>query len=98
DYDRAIAAGVNLFFWEPGYRSLHTFLRERRSRGVARVITGSYEGSPRSIRKDGDRARKSLRRDTLDVFLLFWVRSPERLSPEVIGALADLRREGQIAL
>jgi len=97
DYELALEGGVNLFFWEPGYRSLHTFLRERRNRQAARVITGSYEGSPRAIRRDVERSLKKLRRETLDLFLLFWVRSPERLSPEVMETLADMKREGTIA-
>ncbi len=93
-YERAIDAGVNLFFWEPGYQSLSRVLREQRQR--VHIITGSYEGDRSSITTDVERALRRLKTDCLDVFLLFWVRSPERLSDEVRETLIQLKTDGKI--
>jgi predicted aldo/keto reductase-like oxidoreductase len=94
---RSLEAGCNLFFWEPRYRSLSTFLREAAARGqLPLVIAGTYHASEREIRKDVDSALKRLRRDHLDVFLVFWTRSDERLKGEAPRALARLKREGLV--
>lgn len=93
-YERAIDAGVNLFFWEPGYQSMLRVLREQRRN--LHIITGSYEGDRESITSDVERALRRLKTDCLDVFLLFWVRSPERLSDEVRETLAQLKADGKI--
>lgn len=93
-YDRAIDAGVNLFFWEPGYQTLTRVIRTQRRK--LHIITGSYEGDGDSITADVERALRRLKTDCLDVFLLFWVRSPERLSDEVRKTLAQLKADGKI--
>ncbi|HWU88234.1 MAG TPA: aldo/keto reductase, partial [Kofleriaceae bacterium] len=89
-------AGVDLYFWEPGYDALGRFLRARERRGRARVITGSYHADARSIRLDVDRALRVLRRETLDAFLLFWTRSPARVDPAAFAILDELRRAGKV--
>jgi HEAT repeat protein len=89
----AMDAGCNLFFWEPRYRTLGTALRER---PAARVIAGSYEASARGIVRDVDRSLSRLRRDTLDVILLYWARSPARLEGEGVEALLRLKEQGKI--
>jgi len=91
--ERAVAAGVDLFFWEPGYDLLARFLRRRPE---LRVITGTYHADARSIRADVERALASLGRETLDVFLLFWTRSPARLDAATYACLDALRRQGKI--
>jgi aryl-alcohol dehydrogenase-like predicted oxidoreductase/HEAT repeat protein len=93
-YDRAIDAGVNLFFWEPGYQTLTRVIRTQRRK--LHIITGSYEGDGDSITADVERALRRLQTDCLDVFLLFWVRSPERLNDEVRQTLAQLKVDGKI--
>ncbi|MDQ3367408.1 MAG: aldo/keto reductase, partial [Myxococcota bacterium] len=97
---RALAAaehaGVDLFFWEPGYDVLTRFLRSRARAATTRVITGSYHADPASIRGDVDRALRTLRRDTLDAFLLFWTRSSARVDAEAFGILDELRRAGKV--
>jgi aryl-alcohol dehydrogenase-like predicted oxidoreductase len=93
----AFEAGVNLFFWEPRYLTLTRFLRERRQRRDEMVlVAGSYNGSRSSVREDVERALRRLRTDRIDLFLLFWVRSRERLSAELKDELAALKREGKI--
>jgi diketogulonate reductase-like aldo/keto reductase len=94
--ETAEASGVDLYFWEPGYDALGQFLRVRGRRDRARVITGTYHADATSIRADVDRALRSLRRDTLDAFLLFWTRSPARLDAEAFAVLDELRRAGKI--
>ena len=93
----AFNAGCNLFFWEPRYRSLTTFLREARRRGGRpRVIAGTYHATERALREDVERALRRLGRDSLDVFLVFWVRSQARLEGEVPRAVARLKAEGLV--
>lgn len=92
----AAAAGVDLYFWEPGYEVLAKFLRVRARRERLRVITGTYHADAASIRADVDRALRKLRRETLDAFLLFWTRSPARVDDEAFAVLDDLRRAGKL--
>jgi diketogulonate reductase-like aldo/keto reductase/HEAT repeat protein len=89
----AEAAGVDLYFWEPGYDVLGRFLR---GRDRLRVMTGSYHADAPSVRADVERALRKLRRETLDAFLLFWTRSPARIDDEAYRVLEDLKREGKI--
>lgn len=91
--ERAVAAGVDLFFWEPGYDLLARFLRRRPQ---LRVITGTYHADAKSIRADVERALTSLGRTSLDVFLLFWTRSPARLDAAAYACLDALKRAGKI--
>ncbi len=94
-YAEALEEGVDLFFWEPRYRSLTRFLRSSRARS-ARVIAGTFHGDARSIEKDIETALRRLRRKTIDVFLIFWVRSRERLSEEVRTCLNRAKAAGKI--
>lgn len=90
-------AGVNAFFWEPRYMELTRFLRSARTRrdGLV-VVAGTYHSGAEAIRRDVRAALRLLRTDRLDVFLLFWVRSRERLDAENFEALEALRAEGRI--
>jgi aryl-alcohol dehydrogenase-like predicted oxidoreductase len=91
-------AGCNVFFWEPRYRNMTTFLRAAAERGTPPlVIAGSYHASERSILEDIERARKTLGHKRIDVFLIFWTRSPARLEGEVPRALARAKNRGLIA-
>lgn len=92
----AADAGVELFFWEPTYAQMARFLRGRSVRSRAKVMTGSYHADAASITLDVERALRRLRRDTLDLFLLFWARSPARLDEEAFAVLDDLKRAGKI--
>ncbi|MDY7230844.1 aldo/keto reductase [Hyalangium rubrum] len=90
-------AGVNAFFWEPDYAPLTRFLRSSRSRRPGMVLVGgTYHSGPEAIRRDVESALRQLRTDWLDVFLLYWVRSPHRLNPEDFEALERLRAEGKL--
>jgi HEAT repeat protein len=93
----AANAGCNAFFWEPRYRNLTTFLRSARTRGHRPVVVcGTYHATERAIRSDVHRALRRLRRDQLDVFLVFWTRSEARLEGEVPRALERLVRDGLV--
>jgi HEAT repeat protein/diketogulonate reductase-like aldo/keto reductase len=94
----ALDAGCNLFFWEPRYRAMTTFLREAARRGRAPlVVAGSYHASERAILADVDRARRLLERDRIDVFLVFWARSPARLEGDAPRALTRAKARGLVA-
>jgi HEAT repeat protein len=93
----ALEAGCNAFFWEPRYRNLTAFLKSAADRGQRPlVVCGTYHATERAIRDDVHRTLRRLRRDRLDVFLVFWTRSPARLEGEVARALERLRRDGLI--
>jgi len=90
-------AGVNSFFWETEYLQLTRFLRTRRGqREGLMLVAGSYHSGPAALRRDVESALRQLRTSWLDVFLLFWVRSPERLNDEDFEALEQLRAEGKL--
>ncbi len=91
--EHAAAAGVDLYFWEPGYDVLGRFLRNRPE---LRVLTGTYHADAASIRGDVERALRVLRRDTLDGFLLFWTRSPARVDDAAYRVLDQLKRDGKV--
>jgi hypothetical protein len=94
---RALNEGCNAFFWEPRYRSLTTFLQTAADRGQRPlVIAGTYHATERAIRTDVERTLRRLRRDQLDVFLVFWTRSAARLEDPVRRTLDALVREGLI--
>ncbi len=89
----AYYAGVRNFFWEPTYQRLTKLLRQAPQ---AQVITGSYHADPASIVRDVEHGLRRLGRDSLDVFLLFWVRSSARLSDEAFEQLRALKQQGKI--
>jgi HEAT repeat protein len=90
-------AGVNAFFWETEYLQLTRFLRARRGQREGLVlVAGSYHSGPAALRRDVESALRQLRTTWLDVFLLYWVRSPERLNDEDFEALEKLRAEGKL--
>ncbi|HRI49094.1 MAG TPA: aldo/keto reductase [Pseudomonadota bacterium] len=86
----------NLFFWEPTYAQLTRFLRGQRDRHDLVIVGGTYEGDRFGIERDVRRALRRLGTSYLDVFLLFWTRSPERLSAEALATLRELKQAGLI--
>jgi diketogulonate reductase-like aldo/keto reductase len=92
-YGGARAAGVNTFFWEPRHVALGQYLRGRKD---TVVIAGSYHAAGPAVLADVERALRRLRRDTLDVFLLFWARSPARLAGDAFEVMDRLKRAGKI--
>ncbi len=94
--ERAREAGVNLFFWEPEYRSLEALIANDARKEDLVVVCGTYEADAKTIERDIDRALRRLKLDTLGVMLLFWVRSPARLSDEAFGALTRAKEKGKV--
>jgi len=93
---RARDAGVNAFFWEPEYRALGAFLARAERKEDLVVVAGTYEADRKTIERDAERALKRLRIDALGAMLLFWVRSPARLSDEAYEALSRLKERGKV--
>ncbi|MCP3103701.1 HEAT repeat domain-containing protein [Myxococcus sp. K15C18031901] len=90
-------AGLRTYFWEPRYETLTRFLQGGRGpRDQNVVVAGSYHAGAAALRRDVESALRRLRTSWLDVFLLFWVRAPERLSDEDFTALERLRAEGKV--
>jgi HEAT repeat protein len=95
---RAVEAGVNLFFWEPNYRTMTDFLARLspRDRAAPHLTAGTFEADGARVRRDAERVLRSLKVERIALFLLFWVRSWRRLTPDVREALDDLKRAGKI--
>jgi hypothetical protein len=98
-FESAVAAGANLFFWEPEYRAQTRFWRlmPPGQREKLHVVAGTFAATADELRADFDHARRTLGIDRLAAFLIFWVRSPGRFVPEVLDALRELRERGDIA-
>jgi aryl-alcohol dehydrogenase-like predicted oxidoreductase/HEAT repeat protein len=97
-FDEALDRGARLFFWEPVYEGQTRWLRRlsgSRRAGV-RLIAGSFEADPRAVRSDAEAALRLLRVEAIDVFVLFWARSPERLSDDVLDVMSRLAAAGVI--
>lgn len=94
----AAEAGVELMFFEPNYATMTRFMRSlsHGDRHRIQLVAGSFSANPKEIRSDIDRTLRLLRRDTIDLFLLFWVRDWTRVSEEAINALEVARSSGAI--
>ena len=96
---RALEAGVNLMFWEPGYDTMTRFVTRLSPSGRAAIhfVAGTFEADGDRVRRDAERALRSLGVERLAVFLLFWVRSWARVSDDVQAALQALHDAGKVA-
>src|SRR4029077_2362490 len=96
---RAAEAGVNLLFWEPNYQTMTTFFNRMSAtdRNALHLVAGTFEADGRRVRRDAERALRHLKVERIAVFLLFWVQSWERVTPDVRAALDELKEEGKIA-
>jgi hypothetical protein len=99
-FARAVEAGVNLLFWEPNYQTLTAFSNRisPSQRRDLHFLVGTFEAGAARIRKDVERALRNLQIERISLFLIFWTRSWERVTDEVLGALERLRKEGLIAM
>ncbi len=97
-FARAMEGGVNCFFWEPNYLTLNDFAGRISPRGrhALHFLAGTFEAEPRRIARDVERALRVLHIERLTVFLLFWVRSWRRVTPEVRATLEALKKQGKI--
>jgi hypothetical protein len=98
-FARAVEAGLNLLFWEPGYVTLTRFtaLLSATDRQSLFFLTGTFEADGKRIRRDVERALRHLGIEQLAIFLIFWVQSWGRLTPDVRDVLVRLQEEGKIA-
>ncbi len=95
--EKARQRGVSSFFWEPNYQQLTTYLRSSPTlRSELTLIAGTYEQSAITIEADLDRTLRRLKTDYLDVFLLFWVRSPKRVDTATFAAMSKLKASGKV--
>jgi aryl-alcohol dehydrogenase-like predicted oxidoreductase len=90
---------VNLMFWEPNYRTLTEFFARvgpsvRRS---IHLLAGTFEADGKRIRRDAEGVLRSLKIERIAIFLLFWVQSWQRITPDVRVMLEQLKTEGKIA-
>jgi hypothetical protein len=98
-FARAVGAGVNLLFWEPNYQTLTEFACRLSvaHRGALHFLAGTFEADGAKVRRDAERALRTLKIDRLAIFLLFWVQSWQRITPDVREALVRLKAEGKVA-
>lgn len=97
-FARAAEQGVNLFFWEPNYTTLSRFTARLSpaDRRQIHLLAGTFEAEGGKIRKDAERALKSLKIERLGVFLIFWTQSWQRITDDVRDALERLKAEGKV--
>ncbi|MFO0825264.1 MAG: hypothetical protein U0792_19445 [Gemmataceae bacterium] len=97
-FARAAEAGVNLFFWEPSYATLTRFVTRLMPSERQRIhmLAGTFEAEPAKIRKDVERALRSLKLERLGVFLIFWTQSWKRITPDVREVLERMKSEGKM--
>jgi HEAT repeat protein len=95
---RAVETGVNLLFWEPNYQNLTDFSARlnRSDRRSLYFVTGTFEAEGKRIQRDVERAVRKLKVERLAVFLLFWVQSWDRVTPDVGETLRRLKEKGLI--
>jgi HEAT repeat protein len=95
---RAVEEGVTFLFWEPNYYTLTDFAGRLapEQRRQLHFLAGTFEAAGARIRRDVERALRSLRIERLALFLVFWTRSWERITDEVRGTLERLQQEGMI--
>ncbi|MCA9174000.1 MAG: aldo/keto reductase, partial [Planctomycetales bacterium] len=93
-----VDAGINLFFWEPGYTTLSRFCQRLSPTVKAQLhfVAGSFKATRRGIRDDAHRALKWLGVERLSLYLMFWTRGWNRFSEEVIETLEQLEQAGDI--
>ncbi len=96
---RAVEVGVNLLFWEPNYHTMTEFFNRLPAgeRNRLYLVAGTFEADGRRVRRDAERVLRLLKVERIAVFLLFWVQSWERITPDVREALECLKKEGKIA-
>jgi hypothetical protein len=95
---RALESGVNLMFWEPNYRTLTEFFARLAppERRAIHLVAGTFEAEGERVRRDAERALRLLKVERLAVFLLFWVRSWDRIAVDVYRELERLQEEGKV--
>ena len=97
---RAAEAGVNWFFWEPNYTTLTDFSNRvsPATRRQFHFVAGTFEAEGPRIRRDVDRALRTLKVERLGLFLIFWVQSWDRLTDDVRDAVQRIKYEGKAAV
>jgi HEAT repeat protein len=95
---RAAEAGVNLLFWQPNYQTLTDFLTRlpASGRNAFHLLSGTFEADGKRVRRDAERVLRLLKIDRVAIFLLFWVQSWDRITPDVREALERLKEAGKI--
>ena len=98
-FGEAIDAGVNLFFWEPGYTTMSQFWCEASCSSKAdwHTLAGTFKATADGVRKDVHRALRLMKLERLTLFLLFWTRGWGRLTEELLDELERLIQCGDIA-
>ena len=96
---QAVEAGVNVLFWEPSYATLADFSRRLSvsDRANLHFVAGTFDASSDRVRRDVDRALRSLRLERLTLFVLFWTRAWSRIDDDLRRTLDELRDAGKIA-
>lgn len=97
-FAQALDRGINTFFWEPIYLSQTRYFKSISRARKAELVTccGTFEASAKGMRRDIERALKSMDLEQLQVFYIFWIRERERLSDELLTEMARCQRDGLV--
>lgn len=96
---RAFECGVNLMFWEPNYGTMTRFFSQLSpiDRTAIHVTAGTFEAAGAGVQRDAERVLRTLKIERIALFLIFWVQSWDRITPDVRAALETLKEEGKVA-
>jgi hypothetical protein len=96
---RGVEAGMTLLFWESNYHTLTEFAGRLNAadRNALSFLVGTFEAEGKRVRRDAERALRMLGVERLALFLIFWVQSWARVSPDVRETLERLKEEGKVA-
>jgi aryl-alcohol dehydrogenase-like predicted oxidoreductase len=61
------------------------------------IIAGTFEADGKKVQRDAERVLRMLQIDRITLFLLFWVQSWARVTPDVRDGLERLTESGKIA-
>lgn len=97
-YEIAVDAGVGLMFFEPNYAAMRRFFigAHPKTREEIQLVAGTFHADPKGIRSDIDRVLRLLKRERIDFFVMFWVRSWNRISDEARQCLERAQEAGKI--
>jgi HEAT repeat protein len=98
-FAHAYQAGVNLMFWEPNYQTMTDFFARLPSadRNAIHVIAGTFEADGKRVQRDAEHVLRTLKIECIALFLMFWVQSWQRITPNVRAALERLQASGKVA-
>ena len=97
-FAEALDRGINHYFWEPIYLSQSRFfkpLSKDRKAGLV-MCAGTFESTARGLRRDIERALRSMALEQIQVFYIFWIRDRARFTHELLMEMERCKEKGLV--